>query len=387
VNTILRILLWPITFVVRLVNKMVAHFFNHPNGGLHLVIGVQALVIVAMGTWIALEIIQRNQAASFKPNFPKIAVEALPVKVGNFDQFITAVGTLRSNYSIVVKPEIDAKIKDIFVKSGQKVKKGAKLLSLDDSLYTARVKEANAKLVYAKSHYKRAAALFEKGAIAAKDKEESYANLVKSEADVDFANAQLAKTKLYAPFEGVVGLIDLSPGKYVKPGDDLFTLDDTDPIKVDFKVPEILISKLKVGDEIMIDVDGFPDNKYSAKLEAIDTNIDPLGHSIRIQASFENVGGDLRPGLFARVKLRTETHTNTIMVPESAVESRGKQEYVYIVEKGVAKMAPVKTGFRNGENVQVTRGLFEGDQVIYAGQMKVQPNYPVTVIPPRVKKG
>lgn len=385
-NTILRILLWPITIIIRLINKLIAHFFNHPNGGLHLIIGIQSIIILGMGTWIALEIVQRNQAASFKPSFPKIAVEAVQVKVGTFEQFVTAVGTLRSNHSIVVKPEIDAKVKEIFVKSGQAVKKGDKLLSLDDSLYTARVKEAEAKLVYAKSHYKRASALFEKGAIAAKDKEESYANLVKSEADVEFAKAQLAKTQLYAPFEGVVGIIDLSPGKYVKPGDDLFTLDDTDPIKVDFKVPEILLSKLKIKDEILIDVDGFPENKYGAKLDAIDTNIDPLGHSIRIQASFENVGGELRPGLFARVKLRTAVHNDTIMIPESAVESRGKQEYVYIVEKGVAKMAPVKTGFRNGEDVQIVKGLFEGDQVIYAGQMKVQPNYPVTVVSPRVKK-
>ena len=148
-NTILRILLWPITIIIRLINKLIAHFFNHPNGGLHLIIGIQFIIILGMGTWIALEIVQRNQAASFKPNFPKIAVEAVQVKVGTFEQFVTAVGTLRSNHSIVVKPEIDAKVKEIFVKSGQAVKKGDKLLSLDDSLYTARVKEAEAKLVYA----------------------------------------------------------------------------------------------------------------------------------------------------------------------------------------------------------------------------------------------
>ena len=188
-----------------------------------------------------------------------------------------------------------------------------------------------------------------------------------------------------APFDGVLGIVDLSLGYFVKGGDDLFTLDDIDPMKVDFRVGEVLLNKLKIGDKITIEVDGFPDNTYVAQIEAIDTNVDPLGHSVRVQATFDNVDGDLRPGLFAKVKLRTAIHQNTIMIPESAVESRGKQEYVYTVEKGVAKMAGIKTGIRNGENVQVTRGLRPGDQVIFAGQMRVQPNYPVFIVPSRPK--
>ena len=380
---IIKFLLWPITYLVHLVTKLTSHFFTHKNGGLHFAITIQGIIIIALGAWIFLHILSGRQAGALSPTFPKIAVEAVPVKVGDFEQFVTAVGTLRSNYSVIVKPEIDAKIKEIFVKSGQKVKKGDKLITLDDAMYSAKLKESKAKLVHARSYYKRAEALFAKGAMSAKDKEDGYANLLKSEADVEFSEAQLAKTLLSAPFEGVLGIVDLSAGRYLKPSEDLFTIDDTDPIKIDFKVGETILSKMHIGDEIEIDVEGFPENKYFAKIEAIDTNVDPLGHSVRVQASFDNVDGDLRPGLFAKVKLRTEIHKDTIMIPESSVESRGKQEYVYIVEQGIAKMAPIRTGARNGESVQVLKGLHPGDKVIVSGQMKVQPNYPVTVIPSR----
>ena len=186
---VIRFLLWPITMVVLGINRLTAHCFHHPNGGLHFTIGVQGIIIIVMGTWIALQVIQSKDTGSFKPSFPQVAVEAVAVKVGTFEQFVTSVGTLKSNHSIVVKPEIDAKVKAIFVKSGQKVKKGDSMLLLDDSLYTARLKEANAKLVYAEAYNKRAEALFEKRAISTKDKEEAYSNLVKAEADVEFAEA------------------------------------------------------------------------------------------------------------------------------------------------------------------------------------------------------
>ncbi len=383
-QNIIRFLLWPITCLVQLVSRLVSHFFNHPNGGLHFAIFVQGLIIIGLGVWIGFQVIANRQAGPLVPTFPKIAVEAVTARVGNFEQFVSVVGTMRSNKSVVLKPEIDAKIKDIFVKSGKKVKKGEKLLTLDDEMYQARLSEAQAKLVNAGSVHKRAEALFKKGAISEKDKDEAHANLLKSMADLEFSEAQLAKTMINAPFEGTLGIVDLSPGRYVKPGDDLFTVDDMDPMKIDFKVNETILSKFRIGDEIVMDVEGLPDNKYHAKIEAIDTNVDPLGHSVRVQATFDN-DGDLRPGLFAKVKLRTDIHQNTIIIPESAVESRGKQEFVYIVEQGVAKMAPIKTGARNGEEVQVVKGLVEGDKIIVSGQMKVQPNYPVFIVPSRVQ--
>ena len=384
-QNILRFLLWPITWLTRSINRMIAHFFNHENGGLHLAIAVQGIVILVMGIWIAVQVISNKKAGSFKPNFPKIAVEVAPVKVGDFEQFITAVGTLRSNHNIIVKPEIEGKLKALHAKSGQKVKKGDKLISIDDAIYKAQAKEAQAKLVQMQSEYKRAQGLFARKAMSAQKKEEAHAHLLSAEAGVEAAQSKLAKTTLVAPFDGMLGIVDMSLGHYLKPGDDLFTLDDIDPMKVDFRVGEVVLNKLRIGDQVSIEVDGFPENTYLAKIEAIDTNVDPLGHSLRIQAKFDNVDGDLRPGLFAKVKLRTEVHQNAIMVPESAVESRGKQEYVYVVEKGVAKMVGIRTGIRNGESVQIKRGLKPGDQVIFAGQMKVQANYPVFIIPSKPK--
>ena len=172
---------------------MVSHFFNHKNGGLHLAIAVQGLAIVIMGVWIATQIISNRKASSFKPNFPKIAVEVSPVKIGDFEQFTTAVGTLRSNHNIIVKSEIEGKVKEIHVKSGQKVKKGDKLISLDSEIYKAQVKDSKAKLIQMQAIYKRAQALFAKRAISTQDKEKAHADLLRAEAELDIRQSQLKK--------------------------------------------------------------------------------------------------------------------------------------------------------------------------------------------------
>jgi membrane fusion protein (multidrug efflux system) len=358
------------------------HVTTHPKGWLHFFIGVQFIIIIGLISYIAYSYILSSSFSS-NSSLPEVAVEAEEVKTDTFIQYANTVGTLRSNQTITIKPEIDGKIEEIFVKSGDFINKNEPLVRLNDKAYLAQLKDAEAKLKLAKAKYERAKTLQKKGAGKKTDREEAYASMLISEAEVEKAKSQLEKTLIISPFEGYLGMIDINIGQYVKIGEDLITLDDTDPIKVDFRIPERLLTKVKVDDIITIEIEGFEGNVFEAVIESIDTIVDPLGHSIRVRASFENLDNELRPGLFANVKIKTEAHENVIMVRESSIESLGNQEFVYIIEDGIAKQRGVKTGERNGEHVEVLKGLLPGQKVIYAGQMKIQHNFPVYVVPPK----
>lgn len=323
---------------------------------------------------------------SKKRELPQSIVEALPVEVGVFNTFTSAVGTLKANESVVIRPQIEGTVKEIRFQSGDAVAKGDPLIFLEDSLYKAMLNEAQAKLELYKGKYERARILYERRSGTLKERDEMFAQMRITQAEVDKAKAQLAKTVLRAPFDGVIGLKNISAGAYVRVGEDLVTLDHLDPMKIEFRLGENMIDKVSIGKSLEVEVDGFPDNVFEAKVEAIDTNIDPMGHSLRVRALLENKEELFKPGLYVKVKLLTNSHENVVKVPESAVESRGNQEYVYRVEDGKARYTPVKTGGRNGEKVEILAGLESGQTVIVAGQMKVQDKWPVMAVPPYVLK-
>jgi membrane fusion protein (multidrug efflux system) len=355
---------------------------------LHSLIFFQLMIIIAGiggAGWYYWKVI-KEQNTDKKVEFPKAVVEAGPVDVGVFETFLTTVGTLKANESIVIRPEIEGKIKSVLFKSGEKVSKGDTLIILEDDTYVARQKEARSKVSLWKGKYERANTLYERKAGTLKEKDESYHQLKIAEAELELARSQKQKTVIKAPFEGYIGFKDISPGSYVKPGEDLVVLDDFDPVKVDFRLAETLLDKISIGKEVQVEVEGFQDSVYPATIEAIDSNVDPLGHNIRVRATLSNKEDLFKPGLFVKVKLLLSSHENVIMVPETALESRGNQEFVYVVDQGLARYTPVRPGGRNGEKVEILSGLQPGQIVIVAGQMKVQDRFPVMVVPPQTLK-
>lgn len=358
------------------------------EGTLRGILFFQTLLIIgglSFAGWFYWTKIQ-NQEGPKKRELPQSLVEALPVELGTFETFTSVVGTLKANESIIVRPEVEGVIKEVRFKSGASVAKGDVLFVLEDGVYRAMKKEAQAKVDLWKGKYERAKILYERKAGTLREQEESFAQLTMAQADLDKVNRQLKKTTIRAPFNGVVGLKTISPGAYVRPGEDLVTLDDLDPMNIEFRLGENMIDKLEVGKVVQVEIDGFPDNVFEATIEAIDTNVDPMGHSIRVRAQLANKEELFKPGLFGKVKLLVSAHEDVIMVPESAVESRGNQDYVYRVEDGKALMTFVKTGGRNGEKIEILAGLEPGQVVIVAGQMKVQDKWPVKAVPPYLLK-
>ncbi len=347
--------------------------------------GFLLLTLIGGGIWAYYTYFMGPSVDKTIPQYPTY-VEAAPVEVGTFETFVTTMGTLKANESIVIRPEVEGKVKSIKFQSGDKVKKGDILIELDDTVYKAVEKEAVAKVLLWKGKFERAEKLYERKAGTLKEKEENFAQLKMAEADFDRAYSQRQKTIIRAPFEGTIGFKDISVGAYVRPGEDLVTLDDLDPVKVDFRVGENMIDRIKIGQKVELVVEGLLDSQFEATIEAIDPNVDSVGHNIRARAVLENKDELFKPGLFAKVKMLDSSHADVIMVPESAIESRGNRESVYIIENGVATNVPVKAGNRNGEKVEILGGLTPGQVVVTAGQMRLRDKTNVIIVPPNSYK-
>ncbi|MDT8396155.1 MAG: efflux RND transporter periplasmic adaptor subunit [bacterium] len=191
----------------------------------------------------------------------------------------------------------------------------------------------------------------------------------------------MEKTVLHVPFDGVLGLRYVSSGEYVQPGQSIVTLDDTDPIKIDFRVPETYSAGLRAGQTVQGQVDASPGKTFSGRVYVIAPKVDPQGRSLLVRAEVPNRDGSLRPGMFAQIRLILEAKPNALMIPKQALLARGESRYVYKVVDGAVVEAAVTAGLRQRRLVEITSGLSPGDTVITAGQMKVRPGSPVTVLP------
>ena len=308
-------------------------------------------------------------------------VEAAKVRVETLERTIPAVGTLNSIESVVVRPEIAGRIARIDFREGDPVKAGAVLVNIDDSILRAQLAEAKAGLQLSKANYNRASELYQKKVGSAQARDQALANRRVDEARVAVAQAQLDKTTIKAPFDGIVGLRKVSPGDYVTAGQDIVNLEKIDVLKADFSVPELSLTDVAVGQTVKVTVDAFPGRTFEGKVYAIDPLIDEKGRSIAIRAHIDNPDNVLRPGLFARINLVVATTPNALIIPEEAIVPVGKDHFVFRVVDGKAKMTKVETGERRPGEIQVTGGLNPGDEVVTAGQIKLQDGAPVKVVP------
>jgi membrane fusion protein (multidrug efflux system) len=319
-------------------------------------------------------------AAAEKGKMPPMPVEAQPVTIGEVVRTVEAVGTLRANESVVLKPEVQGRVEEILFDEGQKVKGGQPMVRLDDDRYRAELAEAIANRDLSEANYRRTQELIKRKVTSQTDLDKARAELQANEARVALQREALSKMTLEAPFDGIAGLREVSVGDVVSPGQSLMQVVDIDPIKVDFRVPELFVGEVRRGQALSITLDAFPGEQFSGEVYAVDPQIDVRGRSILLRATVPNSEGRLRPGLFARVKLALQRFDNAISVPEEAIVPQGDQQLVYRIVEGKTEMVPVKLGIRREAMVQILEGLQPGDVVITAGQIKLRPGAPVNPV-------
>ncbi len=311
---------------------------------------------------------------------PTVAVEAAKVETGPMSERITAVGGLLSNELVIIRSEVAGRVVEIGFEEGRPVEKDAVLLKLDDSLNRAEVAQAQAQLELAKRNFTRTEELFGNQVATARSHDEARSSLDVGTATLELAKVRLEKTRLVAPFAGIVGLRRVSIGDYITVGQDLFNLEDIDPIKVDFRVAERYLSAVRTGQSIEIGVDAYPGRLFKGEVFAIDPRVDAAGRSVVIRARIGNQEKLLRPGLFARVTLILELKPNALTVPEQALMPRGDDQFVYRVIDGKVKQTKVRIGTRRNGRVEIVEGLGADDVVVTAGHQKIRDGGAVHVL-------
>ena len=308
-----------------------------------------------------------------------IVVEAIRVGTVKLPQSLTTVGSLRSDEAVVLRPEIAGRVAEILFTEGHGVTRGQVLVRLDNSVQKADLERARANLTLSRSKYERAVDLRSKGFISSQATDEAENTFKVARADAELAEARLAKTELKAPFAGVIGLRSVSIGDYVKEGQDIVNLEAIDPLKADFRVPEVVLSQVKAGQTLQVSLDALPDRVYPGRVYAINPLIDANGRAIVIRAQVPNPDGRLRPGMFARVRLFTTDVRETLVVPEESIIPLGDDKYVYRVADGKAQRQKVEIGQRREGKVEIVAGLSAGDQVVTAGVVKLRDGAAVRV--------
>lgn len=310
-----------------------------------------------------------------------VGVETVTVASETMADDVTAVGTLRSNESVILRPEVAGRVAVIRFREGSAVRRGDVLVEFDAAVQQAEVQQARANLLLAQSNFGRTEDLFSRRFLSQSARDEAASRLEVARANMTLAEARLDKMRIRAPFAGIVGIRKVSPGDYVKEGNDLVNLEDIATLKVDFRLPEIYLERIRSGQDLEVVSDAMPGQHFKARVSAIDPLVDAQGRSVLMRATLPNEGLRLRPGMFARVRLILQERAGVAVVPEEAlVPAPGNVQFVYRVVDGKAQRVEVTTGVRRGTRVEIVSGVRAGDAVVTAGQLKLRDGAAVQVV-------
>ncbi|OGU93376.1 MAG: hypothetical protein A2330_07080, partial [Ignavibacteria bacterium RIFOXYB2_FULL_36_7] len=279
-----------------------------------------------------------------------LSVKAHIIKAEKLANNVITSGTILSNEEVELKGEVAGKIINIYFKEGSSVKKGDLLVKINDAELQAQLAKAkyNLKLLEDREHRQRV--LLEREAISQEDYDVSLNELNVVKADIELVKAQVAKTEIRAPFDGVIGLKNVSEGSFVNTETIIATLQDINPIKIDFSIPEKYSGSVKVGDQIRFKVVG-KDETYTGKVYAIEPKIDPQTRTLKLRAVYSNAARSILPGSFADVELILHEIQGALMVPTYSIIPELKGQKVFLYRNGKAFPQNVEIGIRTDTRV------------------------------------
>jgi len=387
---------------------------------------VAVLIVIGTAAFFLL-FNKKGKTASAKPGeeaaktAPKTEESALPVKVtlakrGDLVIKLKSPGEAVTEKRIVLKTEVSGTIKNLNVKEGKHVRQGDLLIELDDHEYRLRLEKTEAiRLNYlsqllmerqfaapekeldaptlervqkSEEEFKKAASLFGKGLLSREEFEKAKRNyesvlietgkmkeevqastkgLTQAEIDVKIAQMDLDKTKITAPFSGIITGIKVSPQETVSVGRELFILVDISQIKVQAKVLESEVGKMQVGREADLGFSAYPGKVFRGKVEAISPIINPEDKTCTVYIIVENPQEEIKPGMHAEVEIAADIYRDRLLVPQEAVLVRGGRKLVFVVEEGLAKWRYIEVGLENEDYAEVLDGVKEGEMVITEG--------------------
>ncbi len=317
-------------------------------------------------------------------------VAVAQAQVRAFTDAIDVLGVAKGRQSVTLTAATTQLVQNVRFRDGQTVARGAVLVELKSTEQGADVAQAQARLVQAERAYQRWRTLGERGFASRASIDQYEAAYRTAQADVRAAQSRQADRMIRAPFSGVVGLSDVTPGALVNPGAPIVTLDDLSSVRVDFPVPEQYLSQLRVGQPVEARADAYPEETFRGRIAQLDTRVDERTRSITARAEFPNPGQRLKPGMMIRVAISRGLRQG-LAVPETALAVQGSSAYVYVLrrqgQRTVTEQRPVITGLRQNGFVEIVDGLSTGEQIVRDGLNKVQAGQPVRIAGQRPQGG
>ncbi len=330
--------------------------------------------VLAGGYWYLMQ----AEAPSGRPRggFPTLVV-AEPVTRQPLVLTVEALGTARANESVTLTASLTDTVRRVNFDDGDYVQAGTVLIELTNEEEEAQLAEARANLDEARRQLRRLEDLDKQGIAATSDVDEARSLAKAAQARLNSVIARLEDRLIRAPFSGVLGFREVSPGTLVTPGDAITTIDDVSTIKLDFTVPETVLGLMQPGRKVFARSVSWGDREFEGELRAVGSRVDPVTRAAVVRALIDNKDRALRPGMLLTVRVVAEERT-ALLIPERAVVQIGDSAFVYRYgDDDTAQRQPVELGARQAGVVEIVGGLSEGDLVITEGVVKLRPGISV----------
>jgi membrane fusion protein (multidrug efflux system) len=341
------------------------------------------VLAIVIGGFVLPKALAPSHSASKEPGAKAVKsalhVTAVTIEPAQLNEAIASTGSLLADEGVELQAETNGKVVAILFREGAVVRKGDLLVKLNDEDLSATRARAQYRKELASLRERRVAQLLKQG-VARQEEYDTALNEVNVQgAEIALVEAQIRKTEIRAPFEGVVGLRYVSEGSYVNAATRIATLQRLDRMKLDFSLPEKYAARLRVGSAVAFTVAG-SDRRYQARIYALDPRIDAATRTVTIRAVADNAQGRLLPGAFASVRVTLDSLSNALLVPTVALIPGLSETSVFVIRDGKAERRTVEAGTRTENSVHVLAGLQAGDTVITSGLQQLRPGQDVVVI-------
>ena len=331
------------------------------------------LVLQACGGGNELEDTTENE-------LPVIPVEVSDVSRGNISAYYSNTATLDAEQEATVVSKVRGIIEELHVEEGDRVEAGQVIAKIEDDQYQIEADRAKATLDRLYSEFQRNKELFEKELISAEVYQNSQYEYESQKATYELAMLNLENTSVRSPISGVISRRFIKNGNMIATDQQMYRVTDFNPLQAILHIPEHEMSKISKDQRVELQVDAIPGEVFVGRVERTSPVVDPETGTFKTTIYVSETRDQLRPGMFARVKIVYDTRENTRMIPKSAVISEDLAQSVYVVRDSLAFKKNIRTGYTNGSNVEVIDGLDDGEIVVTIGQASLQDSSKVSVI-------
>lgn len=328
--------------------------------------------------WFASDKAPVKEKSESQGKKPPLQVNAQIIKIERLTDNFRTKGILIPDEEVDLSFETSGKITEISFSEGTPVRKGQLLAKVNDKPLQAELKKLESQLPLAQDRVFRQKSLLAKDAISQEAYESVTTELEKLKADIELAKARIAQTELRAPFDGVIGLRQVSEGTYASPATIISKLTKISPLKIEFSVNEKQANDIKQGTPLTFTLEN-DKNAYQATVYAVESQLDEATLSLKARARYANPGGKLKPGHSATIEIKLKEIENAIVVPSIVTVAEMGRDIAYVYKGGIAHQVELKKGIRTASSIQVLDGLQAGDTLLVSGVMQLREGMPVKI--------